>query len=319
VADHPVLTTTLGAIEAQMPVGVRARQLSVRSLVLGMLLTISDGRPAHLARGHRALVSLPEADRWRLGIKTWWRTGPHLLTYRQVERTFSLVVAVLRRDDDAQGTPGALLQELLDGLLEASIDTRFAQTSTSLAVDWTDVESFARPVRKDEDGGADREASWGHRRRKGPGQKDELFFGYFAQLATMVNDEGGDEIPELVRRMTLSSCKVDPPALFVSVLCAMPTGGIVLGDVLCDSGYAHRLARSWALPLRRAGARLVMDLHPHDRGPRGTHDGAVVSNGSLYCPATPEGLLAIKPPARDSDAEALAAHDRMTEELHHYP
>jgi hypothetical protein len=35
-----------------------------------------------------------------------------------------------------------------------------------------------------------------------------------------------------------------------------------------DSGYAPRDAGAWALPVRKAGARLVQDLHPHDRGHR---------------------------------------------------
>jgi hypothetical protein len=64
----------------------------------------------------------------------------------------------------------------------------------------------------------------------------------------------------------------------------------VLGDVLCDSGYAHRVASHWALPVRRLGASLVMDLHPQDRGTQGTHHGAICANGNLYCPATPPGL-----------------------------
>jgi DMSO reductase family type II enzyme heme b subunit len=50
-----------------------------------------------------------------------------------------------------------------------------------------------------------------------------------------------------------------------------------LADVLADSGYAHRDADAWALPLRAAGASLVQDLHPHDRGPKGTHDGAIIT------------------------------------------
>src|SRR2546430_5796947 len=36
--------------------------------------------------------------------------------------------------------------------------------------------------------------------------------------------------------------------------------GIPLGDILDDSGYAHRDAGAWALPLRAAGAALVQDL-----------------------------------------------------------
>jgi hypothetical protein len=38
-----------------------------------------------------------------------------------------------------------------------------------------------------------------------------------------------------------------------------------LGDVLADSGYVHRDADAWALPLRAAGAALVQDLHPPRR------------------------------------------------------
>jgi hypothetical protein len=61
------------------------------------------------------------------------------------------------------------------------------------------------------------------------------------------------------------------------------------GDVLADSGYVHRDADAWALPLRAA---LVQDLHSHDRGPKGTHQGAIISNGNLYCPQTPRPLPA---------------------------
>jgi hypothetical protein len=118
--------------------------------------------------------------------------------------------------------------------------------------------------------------------------------------------------------MTLGSCHVDPPTVFVSVLEAMPKAGVALGDVLCDSGYAHRVPAHWALRLRAAGARLVMDLHPHDRGPQGTHKGAVICNGSLYCPATPPVLLELAPPAKDIGAQQLAVHDRMTKEAEHY-
>ena len=75
----------------------------------------------------------------------------------------------------------------------------------------------------------------------------------------------------------------------------MPGDGIALGDILADSGYAHRDAGAWALPLRKAGAQLVQDLHPHDRGPQGTHAGAIIANGNLYCPATPGPLLHLGP------------------------
>ena len=98
----------------------------------------------------------------------------------------------------------------------------------------------------------------------------------------------------------------------------MPGQGIPLGDILDDSGYAHRDAGAWAVPLRAAGAQLVQDLHPHDRGPKGTHDGAVISNGNLYCPQTPRPLLELGPLARTATREQAADHDRKTAELARY-
>jgi hypothetical protein len=104
----------------------------------------------------------------------------------------------------------------------------------------------------------------------------------------------------------------------VPVLTAMPAAGIPLGDVLADSGYAHRDGGAWAIPLRQAGAQLVQDLHPHDRGPKGTHEGAIISNGNLYCPKTPRPLLELGPLARDATREQAAAHDARTAELARY-
>jgi hypothetical protein len=78
-------------LETLLPVGVRPRQLSVRTLLLGMLLTLADGRPAHLSRVHGALVGLDDENRRDLGVVRESKHGPHTLTYRQVEYTFSLV------------------------------------------------------------------------------------------------------------------------------------------------------------------------------------------------------------------------------------
>jgi hypothetical protein len=123
-----------------------------------------------------------------------------------------------------------------------------------------------------------------------------MFFGYYASAAVMTSDENGPGEPELTRLMTLCSPKLDPVRALAPVLTAMPGQGIPPGDIIADSGYAHRDAAAWAIPLRRAGAALVQDLHPHDRGPKGTHHGAIIANGNLYCPATPQPLLQLAPP-----------------------
>jgi hypothetical protein len=304
-------------IDAVLPTGVRPRQLSVRTLLAGMCLAQADHRPAHLTRVHQALTSLPEDEQRRLGVIADWKHGPHRLTYRQTEYTFGLVAGALAKDEPG-GLPSRALQAACDDLLEASIPEQFTDASRSLAVDWTDMESFSRPPPHGTSDCADSEASWGHRKNNLLRSQDELFYGYYSSAAIMMPDENGPAIPELARRATLSSCQHDPVRAFAPVLTAMPATGIPLGDILADSGYAHRHADAWAIPLRAAGAQLVQDLHPHDRGPKGTHHGAIIANGNLYCPATPRSLPELGPLARDATPEQAAAHDAKSTELARY-
>ncbi len=301
-------------IEALLPVGVRPRQLSVRTLLIGMLLVAGEGRPAHLSRVHEALCALPEADRRRLGVLAEWKSGPHELTYRQVERTFSLVARALAKAEP-DGEPSEALSEIIDALLEASVELCGEPETSSYAVDWTDLETFSCPPPKGGGSCADPEAAWGHRRGNSPGERDEAFYGYYLQVVSAVKEERGRAVPELVRRIQVGSCDVDPPPALVPVLERMIESGLAIGDVLADSGYAYRKPESWALAVRRLGAEPIQELHPNDRGPRGTHMGAIPANGNLYCPATPTALLELGPLARGATEKETAAHDRRAAEL----
>lgn len=89
-------------------------------------------------------------------------------------------------------------------------------------------------------------------------------------------------------------------------------------QLLADCGYSERVAENWALPLRAAGASLVHDLHPNDRGTKGTFGGAVVWCGELYCPTTPASLFELGPLSRGASEEETAAHDRRFVELSSY-
>ena len=322
-------------IELLLPVGVRPRQLSARTLLLAMTISMLAGRDALLTSVHNTLSGLPEHDRRRLGVIVEWKHGPHTLTYRQLEYTYRLIVKKLS-EDQPDGSPSEILSALLDRLLEASVQVLGEPSSSSYAVDWTDLEAWARPPPKprpgphtttsetttsdsdSDDGGvrrcADPEAAWGHRNSNHPA-RNELFFGYYLQALTTVTDEHGPQVPELARRILLASCAHDPPAQLVPVIKRMVSDGIAVGDLLADSGYAYRKPATWALPLRALGIDLVQDLHPQDRGPRGTHMGATCCNGNLYCPATPEKLLGLGPLARGASIEQAATHDQQSAEL----
>jgi len=300
--------------EAMLPAGVRRRQLSARTLLAGMCLAQGDGRPAHLTRVHQALTSLPDDDQRRLGVIADWKNGPHQLTYRQVEHTCRLITRALAKDEP-DGAPPQALQAICDQLLEASIPAVHKNGSAALAADWTDVETWSRPPRHGSTSCADPQAAWGHRTSNLPGPKGEMFFGYFLSAAIMAAEEKGPAVPELARRMTLTSCHLDPARALAPVLTALPAAGIPLGDVIADCGYAHRDATAWAIPLRRAGAQLVHDLHPHDRGPRGTYQGAIIANGNLYCPQTPRTLLELAPLPPGAAPDTVTGHDQQTAEL----
>jgi hypothetical protein len=142
-----------------------------------------------------------------------------------------------------------------------------------------------------------------------------MFFGYYMSAAVMAKDEDGPAVPELTRRITVGNSSHDPAAALAGVLASMPAGGISPGDIIADSGYSHHQPGTRANPLRRAGASLVQDLHPNDRGPRGTHHGAIIANRCLYCPATPKPLLELLPLPPGAPAADVAVHDARTAEL----
>src|SRR5438105_5199148 len=211
-------------IEALLPIGVRPRQLKIRTLLAGMCLAQADHRPAHLTRMHQALTSLPEDEQRRLGVITEWKHRPHRLTYRQAERTFGLVADALAGDEPG-GLPSGRLQRICDDLLEASVPDQFKNASTSLAVDWTDLESFSRPPPRGTSDCADPEAWWGHRKNNLLRSQDELFYGYYLSAGVMVPEENRAAVPELARRATVSSGRHDPVRAFVRVLTALPVQG----------------------------------------------------------------------------------------------
>ena len=323
-------------IEPLLPVGVRPRQLRARTLLIGMILSMLDRRDALLTNVLVALLELPAETQRRLGVIADWNTGPHRLSYRQLEYTYRLICAKLAKDQP-DGSPSPILSETLDALLQASVQVLGQPASSSYAVDWTDLETWARPPPKtaadtkpqtapepadpqaaqQRQRRSDPEAAWGHRNSNHPSH-GELFYGYYLQAVTIVKDEHGPAVPELARRMQLAGSDHDPPAALIPVIQRMHSSGIPIGDLLADSGYAYRVPETWALPLRALSIDLIQDLHPNDRGPRGTHHGATCCNGTLYCPATPKQLLELQPLPRAATPEQTATHDKQSNELAKY-
>jgi hypothetical protein len=134
-------------IELLLPIGVRPRQLKITTLLIGMTLATRAGRPAFLTDVHTTLTALPDGVQRRLGVIATWPDGEHRLTYRQVEYTFDRLTNALSKPTP-DGTPSQQLHDVLDRLLEASIQALGKPASSSYAVDWTDLESWSRPPPK---------------------------------------------------------------------------------------------------------------------------------------------------------------------------
>jgi hypothetical protein len=304
-----------GRIEALLPVGVRRRQLTVRTLMIGMLLIALQHRPMFALNVYRALIALPEQDQLRLGVLATWKSGPHLLTYRQLERTLGLLRKALAKPEP-DGAPSETLQAVADALIEASVKLAGEPDTSSYAADWSDLEAWARPGAAQRPS-ADADAGWGHRNSNHPA-KGEMFFGYYLQALTAVSDEHAEDVPALIRRIRIASPQHDPPAQLPRTIERMREHGAAISELIVDSGYSYREPATFALPLRGHGIRLVMDLHPNDRGPKGTHQGAIVRNGALYCPATPRALLELSPLPPGASGQEILEHDSRCAELARY-
>ncbi|MEV8341063.1 DUF5958 family protein [Streptomyces niveus] len=61
-------------------------------------------------------------------------------------------------------------------------------------------------------------------------------------------------------------------------------------DLASDRAYTDQVSTHFAQPARRLGYQLVLDYKRENRGVQGTHEGALLVDGSLACPAMPTAL-----------------------------
>ena len=264
-------------------------------LVRRHLGTLAEGgRPS--SRAHAALLALgaPIA-----GALAWSSSGvaPASFSYRQVERTFGLVVGALAKEhpDGAPDRAGDRARRPGRGVHPE----RGQESSTS----------FARGLDRRRDLRSAASESCSRRRgprghlgasERRPGQRRSLLR-LLLSAATMVAARTSPGVPELMRRIMLSSSPLDP---VVPPSCQphdMVARG-ALGDMLNDSGYAHRRRALGPAPGARGPIWSWTSIPM--TGHRGTFRGAICFNGNLYCPSTPRASstssrsLAVPAPSR---------------------
>jgi len=221
-------------IERAVPVALQ-RQLSIRTLLLGIVVTAMEERPLMLSWVWTTLCELEPEDQRRLGVigTTVHGEHDHQLSYRQVEDTFRVVMLALDyRPVPAfrKGIKGAArhqaflahqpspneaaqrrsnLEWVCDALLEASMPRRLRR-HTAHALDWTDVHSRAADIAKAEYS-TDPSAGWRRKKKQDSPTRPHVFFGYHEQSLTIAPTPGATEqFPELVRRIELYPANEEP-------------------------------------------------------------------------------------------------------------
>lgn len=298
----------------------RPRGLSVRTLLIGIALTALDNRELHLVRAQHILNNLTPKQRRALGIPKAEDSKLKTLTARQVSYLWCRIVELFdpsphfssdaaaaldtwTPDETTEDEPAPssskplfdperldLLQGVLDRIVEASLlDSDIPGRRTgAYAVDWTYVESWAKR-RRASSPSPDPDAAYIHIKNKTKTGPKYNLYGYKLHAVIRTRAEGGDRIPYLAERITLTPATADPQTQVLDVIEELKAEDRI--DMLvADRGYTFSKAENWADPLRELGVDSVFDLHPHQRGRQGTYKGTLQIDGQLYCPAMPDSL-----------------------------
>lgn len=287
----------------------RPRQLTVRTLFVGMKLAVDTSKTACLTDVHALLTEdlAPSAQRDLGAIHPL--TGA-VITLHQIRRLLTAIQAKLDpspattdgMSPEELGARGASLQEVLDLMLAATMPVTAAH-SGGYAVDGTGTWSWAKG-RKREDRSPDPDAAWGVKTHKSG--RTESYFGYELHAVVRVGPLGADgsHTPCLAERISVVPASTSPTKPVLDTLARMIDEGHEIRDVVADRGYTYK--NDWAPGLRALGIDSVADLHANQYGPRGSHAGARIVAGTPHCPAMPAAFDTIQRPDRLVQTPALA-------------
>jgi hypothetical protein len=97
--------------------------------------------------------------------------------------------------------------------------------------------------------------------------------------------------PNLIVGICLGRPGEDPGGTGVRVLASVRRHGHRAGYLGADRGYTQCLPDKFHLPARALGYFVVMDYKENDLGRQANSQGAVMVDGSFYCPSLPEVLV----------------------------
>jgi hypothetical protein len=314
----------------------RRRPLPVRAVLAALACLALEDRPLFLTEAARLLFcQLSPASRRLLGVpgKPVTTRRAFLAAYRRVRYCFHAILETMdpsplpknRRltQHDLRARTRAMtsaqikaardrLEAFINGLLEASIsvldvDER-AAFDGSVALDATPVPLFCRgPSRRTGLAASDPDGGWyvregDHRQREDDKGKPvrKICWALEATIAVTARPPGAPPAtPNLATGLAMTRPGEDPGGTGARVLASVAARGHKTGPLGYDRAYTAARPDRFHLPARALGYSPVMDYRADQLAIQASSGGALLVEGSWYCPALPEPLISATAALRD--------------------
>jgi len=305
----------------------RPRPLPVRAMLAALLCLALDDRPPFLTEATRLLFCQLSPSSRRLlkvtGTVTTQRA--FLAACRRVRYCFGAICSVmdpsalpknrrLTQDDLKARTrpmaPGQAeaargrLEAFLNALLEASISVLTGEEHAAYdgctGLDATPVPLFSRgPSKRTGLCASDPDGGWyvregDHREHEDDKGKPlrKIAWALEATIATMARPPGAPPAhPNLAAALALTRPGQDPGGTGARVLASLAARGHKTGSLGYDRAYTQALPERFHLPARALGYSPVMDYRADQLGIQANTGGALLVEGTWYCPALPGPLI----------------------------
>jgi hypothetical protein len=309
--------------------------LPARAALTALLCLVLDDRPLFLTEATRLLFcELSKASRRLLGVPgTVSGDRAFLAACRPVRYCFRQICPVMdpsplpknRRltEQDLKARvrkmiPGPAkaarhrLETLINTLLEASVsvldEEERAASGGCTGLDATPVPLFSRgPSRRSGLSASDPDGGWNvregdHREREDDKGKPlrKICWALEATIATTARPPGAPPAtPNLAIGMAMTRPGEDPGGTGARVLASVAARGHQTGWLGYDRAYTQATPGRFHLPARALGYHPVMDYRADQLGIQANSQGALLAEGSWYCPALPEPLITATTRLRD--------------------
>jgi hypothetical protein len=313
----------------------RRRPLPARAVLTALLCLVLDDRPLFLTEATRLLFQqLSPASRELLGVPgTATTQRAFKAAYRRVRYCFGQILKVAdpsalpknRRltaselkartrpmTPDQATAARRRLEALATALLEASVsvltqDER-AAFDGGTGLDATPVPLFSRgPSRRAGLCASDPDGGWyvregDHREREDDKGKPlrKICWALEATIAVTARPPGAPPAtPNLAIGLAMTRPGEDPGGTGARVLASVAARGHKTGWLGYDRAYTAALPSRFHLPARALGYSPVMDYRADQLGIQANTGGAILVEGTWYCPALPEALITATASLRD--------------------